>query len=93
MSARNPRTLAEIKADPRVVELWTEDDGWNDNGRPAYWVTLAPGLEWDDCHGLHEGTVRELAEALGTVSHGYCADCLAYWARRRGVRMGEQVKP
>jgi hypothetical protein len=67
MSKKRPRTLREIEADPRVVEVWTEDDGWNENGRPAYWASLNEGYNWENCHQLHECTVADLADALSCV--------------------------
>lgn len=62
---KTARTLADVKADPRVVEVWTEDDGFNANGRPAYWARLADGYKFDgETTCLHEGTVRDLCRAL-----------------------------
>ena len=66
------KTLAALKADPRVKEVWQEDDGFCERdrgprtGRQAYWVALAPG--WRDTEAdvitLHECTVAALWERL-----------------------------
>ena len=63
------RTLAQIKADPRVVEVWTEEDGcWPDINRGvAYWATLAAPYRWEGCSTLHEPSVARLSEALDNV--------------------------
>jgi hypothetical protein len=58
--AKTPRTLTELRADPRVREVWNEgEDGW--------WASLAPGYCFENCSGLHENTVRELCSALRRV--------------------------
>ena len=59
------RSKMQIEADPRVDELWSEDDGWNDNGRPAWWCALKLGYSWcPETHVIHEGTIREVAAVL-----------------------------
>jgi len=61
-----PRTLAEIKADPRIAEVWREDDGCFGD-RPSYWATLADGWRWEETSSLHEPTVKALAAALANT--------------------------
>jgi|TARA_R110000824_G_scaffold54336_11_gene149926 hypothetical protein len=75
--SRHPRTLAELKADPRIDEVWREDDGcWP--GVNAYWASLAEGWRWEECITLHEPTVECLLEALKTTYTG-CAKCDPHW--------------
>lgn len=69
-------TRKQIESDPRIEEVWTEQDGWNENGRPAYWATLRTGFQWDGCHTLHEGNLRDLTEALAGVTSCECDGCV-----------------
>jgi len=62
-----PRTLKGLRADPRIQEIWQENDGFNPKGL-SYWASLTPGLTWDGVYNLHESTVRELADALSRVT-------------------------
>lgn len=64
---RHPRTLAELKADPRIVEVWRERDGCFSSDGLSYWVELAPGFLWEECSCLHEATVADLCAALRDV--------------------------
>ena len=67
---KNRRTLAALKADPRITEVWEEkDDCWADiRGGRAYWATLAEGYCTDaDTSTLHEPTVKRLWKALDAV--------------------------
>lgn len=59
-----PRTKKQIEADPRVVDLWQEQDGCFHPTRPSWWATLAPGWQWDDCTNVHEATLSDLADAI-----------------------------
>ena len=66
---KTPRTLAELRADPRVEEVWQEHDGCFHHTRPSYWLALAPGwVNYDDCTSLHEATVKDLCGKLSLVS-------------------------
>lgn len=64
------KSLDRMARDPRVDEIWTEDDGFREDGRPSYWASLAPGFNWDGCSCLHEGTIADLYAALDHVSEG-----------------------
>jgi hypothetical protein len=68
-TTRKPRTLADLRSDPRVAEIWREDDGCFGD-RASYWLALAPGLNWDGCSCLHEATVADLCERIGEVVEG-----------------------
>lgn len=75
-------TKADIRADPRVDELWSEDDGFRGCGRPAWWCSLKTGWIWSDgVHTLHEATVAEILSILnnkgtnGFVERCYCDAC------------------
>jgi hypothetical protein len=76
---KKKRTKAQIEDDPRIVELWAEADDagcFGDGSGISWWATLAPGYEVDDCHGLHEGTVKDIAAQLnGGVTLGRCDEC------------------
>jgi len=55
------KTIKQINADPRIEgEIWNEGpDGW--------WASLVDGYQQEQCsqvHGLHEYTIKELAEML-----------------------------
>ncbi len=71
---REPRTLAELKADPRVTEVWREEDGAWDDYPMSYWVALAEGWRWEECITLHEPTVKRLLEAL-SMTYPDCPAC------------------
>lgn len=61
---KNRRTLAALKADPRIIEVWEEKD----NGVRSYWATLAEGYcTRADTSTLHEPTVAGMWEALDAV--------------------------
>jgi len=65
---KNPRTLAQIAADPRVESI--HDEGPNDEGGPHdWWLYLThdyvcPHME---CGTIHENTVKDCADLLRTV--------------------------
>lgn len=64
----NPRTLAQIAADPRVESI--HDEGPSDEGtRHDWWLYLShdyvcPHME---CGTIHENTIKECADLLRTV--------------------------
>jgi|DEB0MinimDraft_4_1074332.scaffolds.fasta_scaffold38437_2 hypothetical protein len=67
---RHPRTRAELIADPRVDEIWQEDDGCFPGYALSYWLALADGYNWEGCSCLHEPTIRELCNVLHRVETG-----------------------
>ena len=75
---RQPRTLAELKADPRIDEVWREYDGAWDDHPLSYWASLAKGWRWEECITLHEPTVKLLIDAL-SVTYSGCAKCDPHW--------------
>ena len=57
---KTPRTLAQLKADPRVAEVWQEHDGYGEEHNahlPSWWVSLADG--WADTEGRCLGMTSE----------------------------------
>lgn len=83
------KTLDRMARDPRIEEIWMEDDGWRDDGRPSYWASLAPGYNWQGCTTLHEGTVKGLYEALELVEASIPEDSTyigqtSVWPRTEG---------
>ena len=54
-----PRTIQEVRDDPRVASLHREPNGW--------WCYLVAGLITDEmgCGTIHEDTVRDVIEVLG----------------------------
>lgn len=67
MTTKRPRTLAELKADPRVKEVWQEHDGCFSMTRPSYWVELMPGYNFEGCMCIHEATVKDCIFALTEI--------------------------
>lgn len=64
---RNPRTLRELKADPRVSSIGDERD--TDDG---VWVYLAPGW-WnplDECSVVHRDNWKQAMAAMADVREG-----------------------
>jgi hypothetical protein len=69
---KKPKTLAEIKEDPRVTDL--SDERGNNDG---VWAYLVAG--WQSSMGTHqvaEDTVKEACEQLAYVKPCACADCV-----------------
>lgn len=63
------RTLTDIENDPRVSEIWREDDGFfgdDDNPNGNYWVALKAGFQvYGNCqHVIHEPTIAQVCEVL-----------------------------
>lgn len=64
----NPRTLAQIAADPRVESI--HDEGPSDEGtRHDWWLYLTEGYVCPhmECGTIHENTVKDCADLLRTV--------------------------
>jgi len=63
--ARHPRTIAQVKADPRVQSIHQE---WN-GPSPSWWVYLKPGLVCPhmECGTIHEETIKDVCDLLRTV--------------------------
>lgn len=61
---KTPRTKAQLLADPRIDELWQEDDGCFHPTRPSWWASLTPGWRWEACTTLHEATIKALCAAV-----------------------------
>lgn len=74
-----------MAADPRVAEIYAEDDSW--------WVSLTPG--WIDresgTHGMHEKTLAEIAERWRFITPCTCADCLADAQRNPTIQTESQT--
>ena len=83
---RSPKTLADLRSDPRIESIHREDDGcFQDSmGRyqMAYWVYLKPGLICTamECGTIHEPSIKRVAEMLRTVratrpdEEGHCPE-------------------
>jgi hypothetical protein len=67
---RRPRTIADLRADPRVLRVYRDSDG--------LWVDLRDGWKnsYDEpkgaLHGIHEDTLKE---ALVRMPHVVPCDC------------------
>ena len=61
MKYKNPRTKAEILADPRVEEMWYEgEDGW--------WIALKRPWETSlETTCIHEYTIKECCEQMKCI--------------------------
>lgn len=64
------KSLNKMAADPRITEIWMEDDGFREDGRPSYWASLAQGYNFDGCSCIHEATIKDLYAALDQVAEG-----------------------
>lgn len=72
LKLKTPRSIADLKADPRVSAAYHEAD----NG---FWIELNPGWTADprDAHDIHEDTVADaLSEFRGIVPCA-CHSCKA----------------
>lgn len=68
MNRTGKKSLDRMGRDPRVSEIWMEQDGCFER-RPSYWVALADGWLWEECVALHEPTIKRLYGALSQVYH------------------------
>lgn len=61
---RKVRTLAQLKADPRMTgEVWTEEDGFDERAF-SYWAVIAEGYNYEGRSTLHHSTIKGLCERL-----------------------------
>lgn len=66
---KNPRTLQELKNDPRVHDVWWEVDGYGNTHeemeRPSIWVGMKGGwYNYRDLNSIHAKTVKEACRKL-----------------------------
>ena len=66
---KNPRTLEQLKSDPRVREVYSEGRSW--------WIELNHGWINDEggIHQIHETTVKAACEYMNFVKICDCSDC------------------
>jgi len=57
------KTLDKLAADPRIVEVWDEDDD-------GLWALLASGYNADGSSCLHGWSVKELLEQKTLIAEG-----------------------
>ena len=57
------KSLDKLAADPRIVEVWDEDDD-------GLWALLADGYNIDGCSCLHEWTVKKLLAQVPFITEG-----------------------
>lgn len=69
---RWPRSIAEVKADPRVADF--SDERGNGDG---IWIYLVAGYDngSPETHAVSEDTVAEALEAFRGIRKCACADC------------------
>lgn len=73
---KTPRTLKQLKNDPRVQQVDYETEG-QDNGCPAYWVYLKMGFCCEPAtHVIHEDSIKEVLDVMSAVTPCGCAECL-----------------
>lgn len=82
---RKVYTLQQVKNDPRVAEVWTE----NNDGRD-YWAALKEGYINGEAgtHTLHEWSVRRLCEVLNF----HVRECTPIEAHNYTQGIGYQVE-
>lgn len=68
MSARAPRTIADVRNHPDVRDYWREGNG--------HWATLRPGLycTHSGAHMCHEPTVAMLCRAIMDAAPCDCGE-------------------
>jgi hypothetical protein len=71
---REPRTLAQLKADPRIETYWSEDDE-----EVKHWAALRSPWRFDQCITIQSSTVKGLLEDLRSTERvngwtRYCWD-------------------
>jgi len=70
MAPKFPRSVADLRRDPRVANAYHEPD----NG---FWIELKPGWTADprDAHDIHEDTVADALADFRNIVPCDCADC------------------
>ena len=78
---RWPRSIAEVKADPRVTDF--SDERGNGDG---VWIYLVAGYDNGDpqSHVISENTLTKALEAFRRIRKCVCADCLREMASQGG---------
>lgn len=75
---RKPKTLAALRADPRVERVYRDSDG--------LWVELHYGFKntFDEprgaLHGIHENSLKDALLRWDGIQPCDCDDCLAHKA-------------
>lgn len=90
---RGEKTLAKIKNDKRVVDVYSED-GNLDEDKIDWWVHLAAGYcngEDPGRHSIHEQTLTECLRVLRLTKVCDCDDCKQALAGKGGW-MGKNFK-
>jgi hypothetical protein len=59
------KSLDKLAQDPRIVEIWSEQDSGD-----GLWAQLAPGYNWEGSSCLHEYNCRDLIDKLSEVTKG-----------------------
>jgi hypothetical protein len=56
----------KIRSNPRVTELWDEDDGCFGHNKSSWWASLRPGYYCTstDTGSIHEGTLSDVAKCV-----------------------------
>lgn len=74
-----PKSLEKLKLDPRVRDVYEEDNDLDGDGRPDYWVDLHAG--WyspyvdEGVHSIHETSVRYILQQFKELCECHCAEC------------------
>ena len=88
------KTLQALKDDPRVAEVWREDDGCFGHNVLSYWVSLHDEYICADmeCGSIHERTVKDLWQKMQSVvtREQYHADVASNAVRGWG---GDVINP
>jgi hypothetical protein len=76
---KKPRTLKDLREDPRVDTIHTEYDGYGDGlmaYRKSYWLYLKPGQYCVPTEGgtIHEKSIRACCEKMEEVITGRLVD-------------------
>lgn len=76
---RKPKTLAQLRADPRISSVYRDSDG--------LWIELRYGWAntydepWGGLHGIHENTLKDALLRWDGIKPCACADCTAHAAK------------
>ena len=71
------KSVRFLKDDPRVVDFFMEDDGYEpEKGDWSYWIYFR-GLNYDTCHGIHEPTAKDVLEQLSMMEQ--CSEDCDCW--------------
>lgn len=68
---KKARTLKDIRNDPRVDEIWSESEGFDNNFGWWCYVKIGWQVGSEQMHGMHEPTIKDICRIIN--------NCITEW--------------